>query len=221
MRQIFEKPNAHEDCQAKWIREFVKTKANGKKIYRVGGLTTASYIDVCDIPKSLFGSPYKRIYQEYTINNGKEAYYKRVWSVIKDAYSRKYIIDNYFASRILKFLCHLKGMWYTDFLRKTGITEITGEDVIGFLKEIKTEIKRGNKKAFDGYGVPKISIEYLNALIKLLEEEFELKRPIKLVRHTNRQELSEKTAIDILKEQIAREFAPKETVDEYTDQDSF
>jgi len=217
-QQIYEKPNIYEDCQAKWIREFKKTKANGKIIFKIGGLTTASYLNIGEFPKSLFGAPEKRICQFFTVNISKnEQYTIRRWSVLREKRSKKYLIDNYFASRVVKFYAFLKGVNYQALRGALG-GRILGHTVITYLIEIKKEIGKRNSKAFDKFGVPKASINYLNRLIDYLREEFYLKQEIALVENTNRQILDKKAEIQYLKE---LEEESKEKIDEYTDQEDW
>lgn len=216
-RQIYEKPLEHQPyLQAKIIREFKQTKANGKIIFKIGGLTTASYLNIGDFPKSVLGAPEKRICQFYTVNVSKnEQYTIRRWSVLREKRSKKYLIDNYFASRVVKLYAYLKGVSYKALKEALG-NKIIGETVITYLIEIKKEIANRNEKAFDKYGVPKVSINYLNRLIDYLKKEFYLKQEITLVENTNRQVLDKKA-----ERQYLKELEAKEKIDEYTDQEDW
>ena len=217
-RQIYEKPADHQPyLQAKIVREFRRTKSNGKIIFKIGGLTTTSYLNIGELPKSLFGAPEKRICQFYTVNVSKnEQYVIRRWSVLREARSKKYLIDNYFASRVVKFYGYLKGVQY-EALREALGYKILGQTVISLLLEIKKEIAKRNKKAFDKYGVPRVSINYLNKLIDYLKEEFYLKQEIVLAENTNRQILDKRAEAEYLKELEEQQTE----VDRYTDQEDW
>jgi len=162
--------------QAQIIREYRFNK-NGKPVYKIGGLTNTSYLDVGEAGKIFsFGSPYRRIKQEFNV----EDYIVSHWSVIRNSENKKYIIDPYFASRILSFYCHLKKTSYK-LLRET-LKRIKGWQLLWYINEIKREIfYKENPRGYDSYNVPLYSKEYLNSIQDLLREEFDLESDITLV----------------------------------------
>ena len=217
-KQLYPMPQA-PNISAKWINIY-RTRENisGKEVELVGGITNYSFLHYY-VNKSVFGSPEKRMYREETIRNGKEGYIRKKFIVLRDSFSKKYIIDNYFATRVLTYYCQLKGTNLRNYLRKTKMRFLNGHELIGFLTEIKGEIRKRNKKCFDKFGVPKISINHLNRLIDYLKKEFDLDREVKILHTTKRIYLTDKS--EILKRELEtklnREFG--HTDDTYIDID--
>jgi len=216
IRQIYPMPDEKNYNQAKIVREYQRVKANGKTVFKIGGITSASYIDIGEVSKIYsFGAPEKRISQDIEVSNGKEKYTRTYWSVLKTP-EGKYIPDNYFVSRVIQYYAKIKGLSYAEIYY--SIKRVTGKDLIGILIEIRKAIENKSPKVFDKYGVPKVSKTWINRMIQYLQEEFDLTIPIKLVRDTHRLLTTKKTADQYLKE---LEEQKKVKIDEYTDQEEW
>ena len=211
-KQIYPYPDT-PNMISKWINIYrTRNNISGKLVEKVGGITNFSFLDSY-VNRPVFGSPEKRIYQEFTIRHSatEEPYVRKRWSVVRSAKNKKYILDDYFATRVISYYCYLKHISYINWKRKTKTEYTNTKDIIGILIEIKKEIRNKNPRAFDKFNVPKVSINYLNRLIHYLQKEFDLEFPIPIHSSTKRIYISDKLKIreKIIREKLDIEFGHK------------